>query len=552
MFQDRRTYPRRKESVTVRLVLADGEMQGVTTDIGPTGAFFAGTKNARVDDEIDVLVRPAGVRIAPVRLRAQVVRVVQPGGPFPPGMAVRWLWALSEVGSEPVFHVLRKVLHIVGISPESLASGRRVRFDFLPVGGKFEFRSVVPTERREASLPHDAVIREEVSASSRTRASSAHHAAVSRPTLPMSGSVSGGSAVGTASQRPASARSSAPPAASPGSAPRHAAELPIDADDGRTPPSFESELADGTLVQSDPRLHDVDYGGPVVEGHGVARERGGVWSTYRRDSDVVAPVRRRSDVVMTDDLRPIRRSQALSSATSAPQANVSGYFESSRGGGQAGVFDAVERAPAQTSPSQATAPRSGASDGCGVFEADDVRPALRSNAPPKRPDTGRLAEITAKDEPQLSGGHGGQQGLDGDSPFQERSQIFGRGGGLTTGVGENGGQHSAVHAPAEMDLPVTFEHDGRFVPARMVSAAPLAVEIVTSDVTPALDDKLVINMPVEIEGVWRTIYLQGKLLRMPKTREDGHGFVVALESVQEGAYAGAFSRFLSEIQASTK
>ena len=137
MFQDSRTYPRRKESVTVRLVLADGEMQGVTTDIGPTGAFFAGTKNARVDDEIDVLVRPAGVRIAPVRLRAQVVRVVQPGGPLPPGMAVRWLWALSEVGSEPVFNVLRQVLHIVGISPASLASGRRVRFDFLPVGGKF-------------------------------------------------------------------------------------------------------------------------------------------------------------------------------------------------------------------------------------------------------------------------------------------------------------------------------------------------------------------------------------------------------------------------------
>jgi hypothetical protein len=138
-----------------------------------------------------------------------------------------------------------------------------------------------------------------------------------------------------------------------------------------------------------------------------------------------------------------------------------------------------------------------------------------------------------------------------DSPFQERSLIFGGGGSIST-IGQ---RPISDVAPPEgdegeqgivaVDVPVTYELDSRFVVGRIVAAAPLAVEIETSEQAPQLEQQVTVNMPVEVEQEWATVYLMGKLLRVPEERGDERIFVLHIERVVEGKYEGAYGRFLA-------
>lgn len=539
MFEDRRSYPRRKETVTLRVVLPDGEINAVTTDIGPTGAFFAGLRHAPEGREVDVLVRPIGSKIAPVKLRAEVVRVVAPGGPYPPGFAVRWLWAYSEAGSEPIFHVLRKVLHIVGITPERLGTGRRVRFDFPAVGGAFDFTASAVERGNAPGLPREGMIREEV-VGPRSRSSSTRVAGLPRRstasvvTATPTGSSSGAVIVGD--------------------------EDAIDAFAETTPPTFDAMLPDGTRVAPAPEMTHVSVAPPeevVVPDFSPRgqRERSGAWSTYSSGGGSAPPRRRTSDVVLSDDLRVVgRRTSDILSERAARRRTGSGHFDPDHPAQVSGVFDAEPTAP----PSR---PRSStARSGSGIFDAevggartranssayatDDLRPISDiRRMPSQSQDVRRMpsGKLQAAPTRTSSGLH--------DSPFLERSQIFGRGGRLDTGIGVDvSGVHSGVHTPAEVDIPVTFEHDSRFVPAKLRSAATLAVEV-EARIAPPMETRFTLNVPIEVEGVWRTVYLHGKLLRTPEPRDSGVAFVMAIERVQEGEHAGAYTRFLQASQA---
>lgn len=534
MFEDRRSYPRRKETVTLRVVLPDGEINAVTTDIGPTGAFFAGLRHAPEGSEVDVLVRPIGLKIAPVKLRAEVVRVVAAGGPYPPGFAVRWLWAYSEAGSQPIFHVLRKVLHIVGITPERLGTGRRVRFDFPAVGATFDFTASAAERSNPSGLPREGMIREEV-VGPRSRSSSSRVAGLPRRSAASVVTSTPGEGVGAVIVGD---------------------EDDIDAFAETTPPTFDAMLPDGTRVAPASEMTHVSVAPPEA----VAvpefasrgeRDRSGVWSTYTRSSGTAPPRRRTSDVVMSDDLRVAgRRTSDILSERAARRRTGSGHFDPDHPAQASGVFDAEPTAP----PSR---PRSStARSGSGVFDAelggaptransaayatDNLRPISDIRRMPsesqdvRRMPSGKLQAAPARPASGLS-----------DSPFLERSQIFGRGGRLDTGIGVD---VSGVHTPAEVDIPVTFEYDSRFVPAKLRSAATVAVEV-EARVAPPMETRFTLNVPVEVEGVWRTVYLHGKLLRTPEPRDSGVAFVMAIERVQEGEYAGAYTRFLQTSQA---
>lgn len=139
----------------------------------------------------------------------------------------------------------------------------------------------------------------------------------------------------------------------------------------------------------------------------------------------------------------------------------------------------------------------------------------------------------------------------------ERSQIFGKsarlssigGRSMSTTIREGASAADAEQDSVKVDLPVTYELDNQFVPARVVQAAPLALEVVTSGTPPQLDRNVVINMPVLADGMYRTIYVMGKLLRLPEPADEGHTFVFHIERVHEGDYTGAFANFIANEQA---
>ncbi len=570
----------------MRVTLPEGEVSLVASDISPTGAFFAGVRRLEPGAPIDVLIRPTGLKIAPVRLHAQVVRVVQPGGSFPPGFAVRWVWALSEAGAEPVFQVLRKILHIHGIRDEHFDSGRRVRFDFPAVGARFEFRTLSATsatvEAPPPSLRGNEFREEVVSTGSRV-----HQAVAMRPrTRP-------GERIGTSAAEQALPLTSAPAfaVASPVAPTPAFSVAPSATRAVAAAPPARASVEFGTAMElaaaeaqdkTPPNGVDFDMmgvSGPAGVGlpsakptlpSGSERIPTGGWSTWRRTSDL-SDARRQSDVSASDDLRPVgrRSSQAAAPLLDPPAASPaqrprrsasdSGAFfeESSLVRPPSVVFDAMPR-----SNRTSIAPQS-----------DDVGHSFRSrgDAPPSppspsRPVSGaspsphRMPSVRVQGVPPAESGRAQsappadsiRRGSDiADSPFLERSQIFGRAGQLTTNFGIDArSTHGNIQAPAMFDLPVTYEFEGRLVPGRLISAASLAVEISTRESVPNLDERLVVNLPVEVEGRWRTVSIHGKMLKNSAPRDDGaQAMIVAIERIQEGTHVGAYARMLRDAQA---
>ncbi len=145
----------------------------------------------------------------------------------------------------------------------------------------------------------------------------------------------------------------------------------------------------------------------------------------------------------------------------------------------------------------------------------------------------------------------GRRQSDGNSPFQERSLIFSGGGAMSTIGGRSISDVKTAdgepdeQGSVEVDVPITYEIDSRFVVGRMVAAAPLAVEIETNDQAPQLEQQLIVNMPVEVENAWGTVYLVGKLLRVPEERGEEQVFVLHIERVLEGKHQGSYGRFLA-------
>lgn len=171
-------------------------------------------------------------------------------------------------------------------------------------------------------------------------------------------------------------------------------------------------------------------------------------------------------------------------------------------------------------------------------EREREREQLRAKLQARRRDSAALGAAFSQD------GDGG-----------ERSMIFARSGQASTIGGPMLTGMAASPALPEnttvaVQTPVTYELDGRFVPGVVISAAPLALEIHSLERVPQLDQKLVLNFPVHEGGRWQTIFLMGKLLRVPEARDGGQAFVLHIERVQEsGELVGAYNRFLAAAHA---
>lgn len=476
MIGDRRKHQRQKNLIAARVHVANRQQRFVTTDISPIGAFFAATESPEVGAVIEVALRPAGVKVAPVRLSAAVVRVVQGGGPEQPGFGVRWVSAHCEVGGAALYEFLRHVLKIPALVREQIGNERVVTFEF-PVAGE-DF----PQPRRIPDGGPPLI--------KRPRASATTPGGRQAGSRTISEAIGGRHQLGQTAARP--------PGFSPANLHKNAEPFAPSAERARPEePAAPSPAAPSAAAPS--------AAAKASEVTGSSTERRAWAPTSRRTSGVIqadnvmvgAPIRRQGEHADLASHR--RRVSERSAAPESPPAQRPGRFT--------GIPSAEGLAAERLLPE---------------FDPGGRRPG--------RARAGRQ-----------SGAH---------AAFQERSLIFEGGSMSAVGGPAMTNMDKAAGEPArqgsiKVDVPVTYELDNRFVVGQIVAAAPLAVEILTSSAAPQLDQNLVVNMPIRVDKAYATVYLVGKLLRVPEQRDEGSFFVLHIERVLEGKNEGAYSQFLA-------
>lgn len=451
MFEDRRKYPRHKDFVRLRITTDRGDRNFVTTDVCATGAFFAAAEAPEPGTLLTVVMRPEGMKVAPIEVEAIVVRTVAPGMPHQPGFAVRWAVARSDAGGEPLYRVLKRILRVPEVSIEMFGHEREVEFVF-PDAAE-DFGKVLQID----NAPRGPLLQ----------------------------------------QRREEKRTGPPKAPPPVRAPLE--KLPK-----------VSENATDSPMQIAPKAPKVPkrrksgtFGSARPSGSATARSK-----TFSSDG------RSRRTMPQTDD---IMVGAAALKHRDSDVTQVGGRSRSLTARRQSG----------------ADAPQD-------VTIMDDIRVAALSAVGKTR--TERLVE-KARENHEAKANVG------------ERSQIFGKSarlsslGGRSMSTTIRGGADDEIeHTSVTVDLPITYELDNRFVPARLIQVAPLALEVIAEGATPQLDQNLTINMPVPVDGIYRTINLMGKLLRLPEQKDDGMSFVFHIERVHEGDHTGAFTNFIASRQ----
>lgn len=137
MFQDRRDSPRHPALIRTHATVGRERFDVVCTDTGPSGGFFTTRNPPTVGGTVEIELRAGGVDSPIVTMHARVVRTSLPGSPGPVGFGVAWQSARCELGPEPLFWVLRHVLHIAVLGDASLTQGRSAVYAF---GGDVEPR----------------------------------------------------------------------------------------------------------------------------------------------------------------------------------------------------------------------------------------------------------------------------------------------------------------------------------------------------------------------------------------------------------------------------
>ena len=446
MFEDRRKYPRRKDFVRLRITVGSADRHFVTTDISPTGAFFAASEAPEPGSLVRVVMRPEGMKVAPIEVEAVVVRTVSAGGQYQPGFALRWLIARSDAGGEPLYRVLKRILRVPEVSLEMFGHQRDVEFVFPEV--EDDFAKVLQID----DAPKGPLLQ----------------------------------------QRREEKRSGPPKAPPPVRSPLESLAQPDD------------NAADAPMrlggTQSAKRLSG---GMHARKAAGSATSRS---KTYKGSG--------RRNVPQTDDI--MLGAGALRHRDS----------DVTQVGGRKRSLTARRRSSGAEPVEQTI--------------MDDIRVSALGLVGKTK--TERLVEKARENQEQKAN-------------VGERSQIFGKSarlsslGGRSMSTTIRGGADDEVeHSAVKVDVPITYELDNRFVPARIVQAAPLALEVVAEGQLPQLDQNLVINMPVPVEGLYRTINLMGKLLRVPEEKDEEVSFVFHIERVHEGDFTGAFANFIAAEQ----
>ncbi len=563
MNEDRRRYPRNASFHRLVVVYRGEEIKATTTNLSVTGAFLATRRPLPLGAKVTVHFLQADPRSPKVPLEAEVVREESSGAGGQPGFGVRWLTAESHVGAVALVGFLIKVLRVPGLRAEAMGSGAHVVFAFPAHGQAVDTSASAATKAAQASPS--------VASGSRRPSSQALSPGDDRPTQRRPSGVS--PAAGQVAPRPRAPRApawesglsagvgSALSAKSSSSSIAGDQEVDLGALSDDTPvtdtpvidapvtdamvgvPATAAHAGSSTVAGRDP-VDEVEINANVLDQSGIfegkARDSSlliAPFSSRRRDpgqaeaswpdypkTDIDATsVRRQGGMVSSEDvLAGVRKPTNRASGAAPGRPSVSPGTADPRAGYQLGR----KPTPAQ-STGRSTTRDSGRLVGPSATEADGVAPfgLARSRSGAARPGDARRA-----DGRRVDGRPVGRPNKPGEAPH---SDIF-------TGHAPR----SSVRQMVKLDVPVTYEYDNRFVPARLVSAEARALLLQTRDVTPGSDEEIVVNIPIDVEGVFRTVYVRGRLLRAAEEANGVSRFLLHVDKLNEGKHAGAFEQLL--------
>ena len=163
MFDERRRSPRQPALIRATATIGRVRFDVVCTDTSPTGASFTARNPPTIGAEVVVELRAGGGDGPIVNFHGIVTRNSQMGSPGPIGFAVAWQKARCDTGPDPLFWVLRHVMHISVQGDADLTPGRSAEYVFQATAdGR-------PPEEQNSVTPHGTP-------SSPTRPSSMHQA----------------------------------------------------------------------------------------------------------------------------------------------------------------------------------------------------------------------------------------------------------------------------------------------------------------------------------------------------------------------------------------
>ncbi len=455
----------------------------VCTDTSATGAFFTTRNPPPVGTEVTVELRAGAVDSPIVVLTAIVTRTSQLGVSGPIGFGVSWRAAECDAGPEPLFRVLRQVLHLATVGDADLTRGRAAEYLFAPVAES------APVEPQRGATPDGM------------------------PTSPIA--------------RPSSMRQvqgvwSPPLHRATGNMPR--ASTVVARDGQATDASRQSAQHPMELEPQAPVAPLRGLGGRTGASAVLAAAPSGMQPAYDNQ-----PVRQADKSVLFGGLRE-RSSMAVGhgqdvSAPPSDDASQSWPVYALAPGERRAVTDSeavVAHTVGPSRPPQAPTARRAS----GVVATDSLSP----RPPRSDPAISKHAAVAPSYQPTSQSFHLGPEKTEAVTPARPAARKP-EGAGMLVAA----------------DVPISYVRQNQFVPGQLTGIAEQLACVVTAGDPPGLDELLVIYLPVRVDGVWRTVQLAGKLLQVATDVPAGKRFVMHIERADEGRHKGAFRSFLQAL-----
>lgn len=484
MNQDRRQSSRYPALFRTIATVGRERFDVVCTDTSPTGAFFTTRNPPPVGAEVSIELRAGGVDSPMVVIQGVVTRTTLMGSSGPIGFGAAWRAALCENGPEPLFRVLRLILHMAVLGDADLTQGRLAQYVFPqgPGGPSIDApRHLTP--RNTPSSPAG-------------RPSSVHQA------------------LGVWSSPVHRGTGSTPRDAQGPDTARQPAQHPVELEPQAAVVAIQPPVA--VRARDTSGLANARTSGPAQEGT-AAPGTSGPDDQAGRHSD-------RSQVFdgLQGGVSVAVGGHAEGSSQSADDASQSWPVYALAPGERRQVSDPNAAVTAMSGPHKPVqAPTARHASGGFAEESIGARD-VRDHVPVSRHPIVASSNVPSSKPFDAS--------LDPTDP-SDRHQAHAR---------KAEGARMLVAA----DVPVTFLRQNQFVPGHLVGIAEQLACVVTLGEAPDLDEQLVIHLPVRFDHAWRTVQLSGKLLQVATDTAAGKRFVMHIERTEEGRHKGAFAEFL--------
>ena len=483
MLEDRRHSSRHPALIRTVITAGRERLDVVCTDTSPTGAFFTTRNPPPVGTDVVVELRAGGVDSPIVTLYGAVMRTTLMGSPGPTGFGVLWATAQCELGPEPLFRVLRQVLHIAFLGDADLTQGRSAEYVFRSGG-----------DPRAAEIQRASVSGVQPLSTTTRPSTNQARGVWSPPMHHVAGTMT------RESQAPDTARQPA----------QHPVEL-------------EPQGASS-------RMHPAPQGARGPSGVGAASLTSGGTSSpqdragARTPSSVLHSDRSQMFDGLQDGPSMAVGRRGEHSAQSSENVSQSWPVYALAPGERRQVSDPLV-APADQPHHPVVAPTAHRASGATAQESISAREMQPSGAVSRHPIVAPPAQPTSQPFDAT---------LDRTDPVQREPSNPRR-------------KPEGARMLLGADVPVTFLRQEQFVPGHLIGIAAQLACVVTQSEAPGLDEVLVIHLPVRVANAWRTLLLTGKLLQVATDTAQGKRFVMHIERVDEGRHRGAFATFLQAL-----